>query len=135
MEALGESAQLVVGLVEIFSSDFDFTADTKVGDRFRLLTEKRYAGDKFVDYGQLLVAQYVSDGRVLTGLLLREEGEVLVLADAQGQEVRVPKETVEDRMVAQLSLMPPNLGEQIPEPEFYDLLRFLLDQREMPASP
>ena len=68
VEALGESAQLVVGLVEIFSSDFDFTADTKPGDRFRLLVEKRYAGDEFVDYGQLLVAQYVSDGRVLTGV-------------------------------------------------------------------
>jgi murein DD-endopeptidase MepM/ murein hydrolase activator NlpD len=68
VEALGESAQLVVGLVEIFSSDFDFTADTKQGDRFRLLVEKRYAGDEFVDYGQLLVAQYLSDGRVLTGV-------------------------------------------------------------------
>jgi len=41
--------------VEIFSSEFDFTADTKPGDRFRLLIEKRYAGDDFVDYGQLLV--------------------------------------------------------------------------------
>ena len=68
VEQLGESAQLVLEMVEIFSSDFDFTADTRAGDRFRLLVEKRYAGDTFVDYRRVLVAQYVSDGRVLTGV-------------------------------------------------------------------
>src|SRR5262249_1542233 len=34
----------------------------------------------------------LADGRLVSGLLLREEGAVLVLADAQGQEIRVPKE-------------------------------------------
>src|SRR6185503_4982035 len=60
--------QLVLDLAEIFSSDFDFTADTRSGDRFRLLVEKRYAADTFVDYGRILVAQYLSDGRTLTGV-------------------------------------------------------------------
>jgi murein DD-endopeptidase MepM/ murein hydrolase activator NlpD len=64
----GESAQLVVDLVEILSSELDFTADTRRGDRFRLLVEKRYAGDLFVEYGRILVAQYESDGRVLTAV-------------------------------------------------------------------
>jgi len=68
IDALGESPQLVVAMVEIFESDFDFTADTRVGDRFRLLVEKRYAGDGFVNYGRILVAQYVSAGRVLSGV-------------------------------------------------------------------
>ncbi|MBI2204608.1 MAG: M23 family metallopeptidase [Candidatus Rokubacteria bacterium] len=64
----GESPQLVVEMAEIFSSDFDFTADTRSGDRFRLLVEKRYAEDEFVDYGRLLVAQYLTATRVLTGV-------------------------------------------------------------------
>jgi murein DD-endopeptidase MepM/ murein hydrolase activator NlpD len=68
VERIGESAKLVLELVEIFSSDFDFTADTRTGDRFRLLVEKRYAGDTFVDYGRILVAQYASGGKVLTGV-------------------------------------------------------------------
>jgi murein DD-endopeptidase MepM/ murein hydrolase activator NlpD len=68
VDQVNESPQLVLEMVEIFSSDFDFTADTRAGDRFRLLVEKRYAGDQFVDYGRLLVAQYLSDGRVLTGV-------------------------------------------------------------------
>src|SRR6266850_1125409 len=68
VERAGESARLVLALVDIFSSDFDFTADTRAGDRFRLLVEKRYAGDTFVDYGRILVAQYASSGRILTGV-------------------------------------------------------------------
>jgi len=68
VEQSGESARLVLGLVDIFSSDFDFTADTRAGDRFRLLVEKRYAGDTFVDYGRILVAQYKSGGKTLTGV-------------------------------------------------------------------
>lgn len=68
VEDAGESASLVLSMVEIFSSDFDFTADTRTGDRFRLLVEKRYAGERFADYGRILVAQYTSGARVLTGV-------------------------------------------------------------------
>jgi len=68
VEQAGGAAQLAVDLAGVFESDFDFTADTRAGDRFRLLVEKRFANDTFVDYGRILVAQYVSDGRVLTGV-------------------------------------------------------------------
>jgi murein DD-endopeptidase MepM/ murein hydrolase activator NlpD len=68
IDAVGESAQLVLALVNIFEWDFDFTADTRTGDRFRLLVEKRYAGDTFVNYGRILVAQYVSGDRVISGV-------------------------------------------------------------------
>jgi len=68
VEALRESARLVLELVQIFESEFDFTADTRQGDRFRLLVEKRYAAGQFVDYGRVLVAQYLSEGQILTGV-------------------------------------------------------------------
>lgn len=68
MEAIGEPPQLVLDLADIFSSDLDFTADTRAGDRFRLLVEKRYAGEQFVDTGRILVAQYLSDARLFTGV-------------------------------------------------------------------
>ncbi|MBI4637709.1 MAG: M23 family metallopeptidase [Candidatus Rokubacteria bacterium] len=74
VEEARESPQLVLDFVEIFQSDFDFTADTRSGDRFRLLVEKRYAGESFVDYGRILVAQYVSDGRILTGVGFERPG-------------------------------------------------------------
>ena len=33
----------------------------------------------------------LKNGQIVSGLLLREEGEVLIVADSQGKEVRVPK--------------------------------------------
>jgi murein DD-endopeptidase MepM/ murein hydrolase activator NlpD len=59
---------VLLGLVEIFESEFDFTADTRRGDRFRLLVETRYAEGVFVDHGRIVAAQYVTDGRTLTGI-------------------------------------------------------------------
>jgi murein DD-endopeptidase MepM/ murein hydrolase activator NlpD len=68
IDEVGELPQLVIALVNIFEWDFDFTADTRAGDRFRLLVEKRYAGDTFVSYGRILAAQYATDRRLLTGI-------------------------------------------------------------------
>jgi murein DD-endopeptidase MepM/ murein hydrolase activator NlpD len=88
VDKTGESAQLVLDLAEIFSSDFDFTADTRTGDRFRLLVEKRYAADTFVDYGRILVAQYISDGRVLTGVGVEGARGRYTFYDAAGLSLR-----------------------------------------------
>jgi putative heme-binding domain-containing protein len=71
----------------------------------------------------------LKNGQVVSGLVLREEGEVVVLADAQGKEVRFPKSQIDERTVSQMSPMPANLIEQIPEPDFYNLLAYLLAQR------
>jgi putative heme-binding domain-containing protein len=70
----------------------------------------------------------LKNGQVISGLVLREEGQVIVLADAQGKEVRVPKDSVEERSVTQLSPMPANLADQIPDADFYNLLAYLLTQ-------
>ena len=88
VEDVRESPQLVLRLVDIFSSDFDFTADTKPGDRFRLLVEKRYAGDRFVEYGRILVAQYVSPARTLTGIGFDRPGRRPGFYDPAGRSLR-----------------------------------------------
>jgi putative heme-binding domain-containing protein len=77
----------------------------------------------------------LKDGQVVSGLLLREEGAVLLMADAQGKERRVPADSVEERAIAPLSPMPANMADQIAEPDFYRLLAYLLAQREGPATP
>ena len=71
----------------------------------------------------------LKNGQIVSGLVLREEGEVVVLADVQGKEVRVSKNTIEERSVSQLSPMPANLADQIPESDFNHLLAYLLAQR------
>jgi putative heme-binding domain-containing protein len=73
-------------------------------------------------------------GQTVSGLLLREAGEVLVLADAQGKEVRIPKSSVEERSISPLSPMPANLTDQIPEDDFYRLMAYLLAHRDEQAT-
>jgi putative heme-binding domain-containing protein len=68
-------------------------------------------------------------GQTVTGLLLREEGEVLVLADNQGKEVRIEKSKVDERITSPFSPMPDNFVDQVSEADFYNLLAFLLKQQ------
>ncbi len=82
-----------------------------------------------VDQAFRVTSLSLKDGRVVAGLLLREEGQVLVMADAQGKDVRIPKMDVEERSISQLSPMPANWADQIPEADFSSLLSYLLSQK------
>jgi putative heme-binding domain-containing protein len=83
-----------------------------------------------VDQAFRTVTLALESGQVVSGLPLREEGEVEVLADGRGQEQRVAKAEVEERTASGLSLMPANLAEQVPDEELTELIRFLLSRRE-----
>jgi putative heme-binding domain-containing protein len=71
------------------------------------------------------------EGQPVSGLMLREEGKVLVLADNQGKEVRVEIEKIEPdtRKLLPLSPMPANVRDLIQEEDFYHLIGFLLEQQ------
>lgn len=76
-----------------------------------------------------------NDGRVLSGLVLREEGRLLILADTTGKEIRLPLDEIDQREVSPLSPMPANVPDLLSEAEFYDLLAYLLAQRADAAAP
>lgn len=71
----------------------------------------------------------LTDGRVVTGLVRREQGALIVLADPMGKEFTVPKADIEEAKQTQLSLMPANVGEIITPADFADLATFLLEQK------
>jgi hypothetical protein len=73
-----------------------------------------------------------SGGQTYNGFGVRQEGQTLVMHDAQGKEVRVPLGEIEERTISALSPMPANLGEQVSEEDFYPLLAFLLSQKAKP---
>jgi len=70
-----------------------------------------------------------ADGRSLSGLALREEGNILILADNQGKEVRIALDEIEERAISPLSVMPANVQDLVSEADFVHLLGFLLSQR------
>jgi murein DD-endopeptidase MepM/ murein hydrolase activator NlpD len=89
MERLGEAPALTARLVNLFEWDFDFAADSLPGDRFRLLVEKRYVGDVFLGYGDVLIAQYSSVERsLLTSVAFDDTAGRREYYDASGRSVK-----------------------------------------------
>jgi putative heme-binding domain-containing protein len=68
-------------------------------------------------------------GKTETGLFLREEGGLVILGNAEGKEVRIEKANIDERNVLPLSPMPSNFAETISEPDFHQLMAYLLAQR------
>ena len=71
----------------------------------------------------------LKDDEVVSGLFRREEGAMLVLADATGAEIKVPKAQVKERAESKTSLMPDNFGEILKPDDFNDLVGWLLSKR------
>jgi putative heme-binding domain-containing protein len=68
----------------------------------------------------------LKDGSTMSGFLKGEAGQVIILADAAGQEHRVRKDEVVKDNASPMSLMPPAFGQSISEQDFSDLLGWLL---------
>ncbi len=59
MERIGEDPQLSVILAnEVFAWDIDFYTEVMPDDEFKIVVEKYYSGNYFVQYGKILAAMY-----------------------------------------------------------------------------
>ena len=76
-----------------------------------------------------------NQGQIITGLKLREEGTAIILADAQGKEIRINNADIDESRVTALSPMPSNVVEQIGEQNLPHLIAFLLSQRQPAKEP
>jgi putative heme-binding domain-containing protein len=70
-----------------------------------------------------------TDGRTITGLLRQTDGDVYVIADAEGKEIRLPKGVVDKITTLATSPMPADVAEKLTEKEVYDLMGYLLSQK------
>ncbi|MCB0838368.1 MAG: hypothetical protein KDD99_16960, partial [Bacteroidetes bacterium] len=68
-------------------------------------------------------------GSTTTGLLRREEGEMMVFANVGGQEFTIAKKDIKEQKLSPYTLMPEGFGEVISEEDYYELLGFLLENR------
>jgi murein DD-endopeptidase MepM/ murein hydrolase activator NlpD len=60
MQKAGVGSALVTKLTDIFAWDINFFLDPQPGDRFELIFEKQYVEGKFIDYGEILSARYIT---------------------------------------------------------------------------
>ncbi len=69
------------------------------------------------------------DGRVTNGLLLSDTPEAVTLKDAEGREVRIPAQEIEEKGPDKTSLMPAGVVGHFSFSELADLLAFLGDRK------
>ena len=74
------------------------------------------------NYHAIVVA--TDDGRVYTGIKLRQTDTELVLRDAEDREVAIPLTSIDEQKTAG-SIMPAGLADELTRPELVDLVRFL----------
>jgi putative heme-binding domain-containing protein len=74
------------------------------------------------NYHSLVVG--TKDGRVFTGIKVRETASELILRDAEDREVSIPIQAIEERANGS-SLMPEGLADSLTRGELVDLVRFL----------
>lgn len=72
----------------------------------------------------------LKDGKTMSGLFRREEGEVLIFANASGQEFSISKGDIKERIASKFTLMPDQFGKTISKTDFDALLKFLLNTKE-----
>ena len=87
----------------------------------KILDPNRNVSEAFRNYTITL-----KDGKVLSGLFRREEGEVIVFADMSGKEFSVPKNTIAEQKISKYTLMPDHFGNVLSQEEFNALLKYLL---------
>ncbi|MEZ4273038.1 MAG: hypothetical protein R3C68_16880 [Myxococcota bacterium] len=89
VDSCGEDPRLVHELVDIFAWDIDFYSEVYMHDTFRLLVEKRFVRDQFLEYGPVLAAEYVSGGDVVHRAFMQKgEDGIASYYDAEGQSLQ-----------------------------------------------
>lgn len=65
------------------------------------------------------------DGKIYSGILVREGDTEVVIRDANNQEIVIPTDEIDDRAISTLSLMPADVTAKLNNNEMLDLVVFL----------
>jgi putative heme-binding domain-containing protein len=95
-----------------------------------LLSPSRRVEPKYAAY---LVQ--TADGRSLTGLMIKRDQSSLVLRDAEGKEILVAAENVEELRPLRTSLMPEGQLAGLTPQQAVDLLAYLARMNNLPSGP
>jgi murein DD-endopeptidase MepM/ murein hydrolase activator NlpD len=72
MEAAGEQDPLTIGFAEVLAWEIDFYKDVREGDRFKVVVEKMYKGDQFIQYGTIHAVEYQRGEKTIRGIRYKE---------------------------------------------------------------
>jgi len=93
------------------------------------LVEDILAPNRNVDVAFRSSTIVTDQGRILNGLIKRTEGATLVIVDSKGEETSVATDSIDQKVLSNLSPMPANFGETLSEDQFRQLMAYLLSLR------
>jgi putative heme-binding domain-containing protein len=93
------------------------------------LSEKILDPNRNISENFRVYTMKLRDGKVLSGLYRRDEGQVIVFADNSGQEFSISKQDIMERKASKSTLMPSQFINTIKVEEFNALLSFLLSKK------
>lgn len=106
----------------------DLTEVAKKNTREQLL-ESILFPSKRIDPKYITQLVETTAGKVITGLLVDSNAKETILKDAQGKEIRIPRNQIELSAPQQKSMMPELLLQDMTAQQVADLLAFLASQR------
>jgi len=120
----------------IHGSGADVGPDLTVAGRtsFDQLVSKVFDPNQFIKSGYQAVTAGTTGGRFVTGLVVEDSPQRLVLKTQGGKLETLPRSEVEEVIVSRQSLMPEGIEQQLPHAELIDLFAFLALDRP-PGDP
>ncbi len=85
---LGASDAITARFADIFAWDINFFLDPRKGDTFQILFEKKYAEGRFIGYGDILAARYLSGQKEFLAFGLRDSDGRVRYYDGSGKSVQ-----------------------------------------------
>ncbi|MEW6374689.1 MAG: peptidoglycan DD-metalloendopeptidase family protein [Thermodesulfobacteriota bacterium] len=73
MDAAGEQDSLTISFAEVLAWEIDFYKDVREGDRFKVLVEKIYKGDEFIQYGTIHAVEYQGGEKTIRGIRYKDD--------------------------------------------------------------
>ncbi|HEY1081903.1 MAG TPA: PVC-type heme-binding CxxCH protein [Prosthecobacter sp.] len=89
------------------------------------LIESLLEPSKKIKEGYHMVIISTKDGKIISGGLVQDGGDEVIVRDPANQLQKVPKAQIASRQMSPASMMPPGLTASLREDEFVDLVRFL----------
>jgi murein DD-endopeptidase MepM/ murein hydrolase activator NlpD len=88
MDRTGERAELALALADVFGGEVDFSNDLQRGDTFTLLFESFAREGRFSNYGAILAAELINDGRRLQAFRFTPPDQKPAYYDGDGRSMR-----------------------------------------------
>jgi murein DD-endopeptidase MepM/ murein hydrolase activator NlpD len=72
MDEAGEQDALTIAFADILAWEIDFYKDVREGDQFRIVVEKIYKEEQFIQYGKIQAVEFQRGERVIRGIRYKD---------------------------------------------------------------